>query len=370
MKETRSNLWTAVLGAVLCFVLILAIAALSANPSTDTVLRRPSTFFTDVSGGRAIYLVLQRVLPSVGQWRLPLTELKRPSRAGFDSLIVMHPDTMGQGEARALDEWIRAGGQLILASNTDWIIQSAAKTPPPDFLVRHGIAAGLAAGRGIDSATTTSFGKGRIVYVPDDYAFSNASLSKTDNAVWLAQRCSEWRGGALFDEYHLGFASERGLTSLIAMFMATPWGWMCAQLGLAGLIYIFGSRRRFGEPVDELPVERTNPVDTVQALGGLFSVTRARILAVTTMQQYLSAHVSTILGHRVDLMDAAARERLAGPLGIARAELDSYAHAAKVAAATPMLSDADFIQFGQKTTTIARSFRNGLARTRRSGAAG
>jgi hypothetical protein len=370
VKEARSNLWTAVLAAGICFILILAISALSANPSTDTVLRRPSTFFTDASGGRAIYLVLQRALPSVGQWRLPLTELKRPSRTGFASLIVMHPDTMGQDEARALDEWIRSGGQLILASNTDWIIQSSAKSPVPNFLDRHAIHAGPGAGRGTESAAITSVGKGRIVFVADDHAFSNSSLSKTDNAVWLAQRCSEWGGGALFDEYHLGFASQRGLISLMAMFSATPWGLMCAQLSLAGLIYIFGCRRRFGAPIDELPVERTNPVDTVQALGGLFSAARARILAATIMQQYLNAHVSTILRQRIDLMDAAVRERLAGPLGIERADLDSYAQAAKAAASTQVLSDTDFVQFGQKAATIARSFTDGLARGRRSGTAG
>jgi hypothetical protein len=368
MKIVSGNWWTAGLAAALCVILIAVIAVLSANPSNDTVLRRPSTFFTDPSGARAIYLVLQRVLPSVEQWRLPATELTGPSRRGAASFIAMGPEPMGQAEARALDIWVSSGGQLILATGGDWPVQGSAKDVRKTFLIAHGISPANRSGSAAAMAVTKKVGMGRIIYVPDSHAFSNSNLSSTDNAVWLAERCEEWGGGVLFDEYHLGFAQQRGLVALIALFVATPWGLACAQLSLAGLVYIFGCRRRFGRPKEELPVERTNPIETVQALGGLFKTAGARALAARAMQQHLNAHVSSIVGRRIDLMDEETRNRLAGPLRIEKSDLDSYANAARAAAATS-ISDAELIQLGQKTTAIARSFSHGTDRGRRSSAA-
>ena len=111
MKIKASNWWTAGVASAVCLVLIVAIAMLSAKPSSDVVLRRPSTFFTDPSGARAIYLVLQRVLPSVEQWRLPITELKERSRQRVTTLIAMGPNEISQAEAKALDAWIESGGR-------------------------------------------------------------------------------------------------------------------------------------------------------------------------------------------------------------------------------------------------------------------
>jgi hypothetical protein len=370
MKIANANWWTAGLAAGLCVILIALIAALSAKPSNDTILQRPSTFFTDPSGAKAIYLVLQRLLPSVEQWRLPLTELTEPARrkAGA-SFIAMGPEPLGQAEARALDNWISSGGQLILAIKGDWAVQGSPKDVRKTFLLQHGISAVSRSGSAASTAVTKNIGKGRIIYVPDSHAFSNSNLARTDNAVWLAERCEEWGGGVLFDEYHLGFVQQRGLVALVALFVATPWGLACVQLSLAGLVYIFGCRRRFGRPKEELPIERTNPIETVQALGGLFKSAGARALAARAMQQHLNAHVSSIVGRRIDLMDDETRSRLAGPLRIERAELDSYAQAARAAVSGQPLSDADLVQLGQKTTAIARSFSHGTDRGRRSSAA-
>ena len=145
MKWPASNRRTAIAAAAACLVLIICIAVLTAKTSTD-VLARPSTFFTDSTGARAMYLIAQRTLPVVEQWRLPITELKLPASSGA-TLIAMAPDTFGQDEARALDQWVAAGGQLILASNTDWHVQRSARDRAvQDFLVRHDITPGLPKG--------------------------------------------------------------------------------------------------------------------------------------------------------------------------------------------------------------------------------
>jgi hypothetical protein len=363
-------MWTAGVAAGICLVLIIAIAALSGRSAADSILRRPSTFFTDPSGARAIYLVLQRVMPSVQQWRLPLTEFQRiPQRSGA-SLIVMGPSPMSEAESKSLDEWISTGGQLILASNTDWFVQTGAKPRTNGFLGQHGVDSTKRPGPAIQAAVFKQIGRGRIIYLPDTYVFSNSSLSGTDNSVWLAERCGEWgSGGVLFDEYHLGFAQQRGLISLIAAFLITPWGLVCAQLSLAGVVYLFGCKRRFGRPVEEMPVERTDPLETIRALGGLFKSARARSLAARTIQQYLHAYVSSVLGYRVDLMDPGTRERLSGPMRIQKTDLDSYAMAAQPVMSARSLSDVELVQFGQKATAVLRSFNHGSARGRRSDAA-
>jgi hypothetical protein len=363
-----ANMWMAGVAAGVCLVLIVTIAALSGRSETDTFLKRPSTFFTDPSGTRGIFLVLQRVMPSVKQWRLPLTELQ--GAAPHSSLIVMGPTTMGQAEAKSLDGWISSGGQLILAANVDWPVQGAKNGPPNSFLQAHGVSPVKDGRPAIQAAVFKEVGRGRIIYLPDAYAFSNSNLGKTDNAVWLAERCGEWGGGVLFDEYHLGFNEQRGLISLVGAFLVTPWGLVFAQLGLASLVYLIGCKRRFGRPLEEMPVERTNPLETAHALGGLFKAAQARALGARMIQQHLNAYVSSALGYRVDLMDSETRERLAGPLRIEKTDLDSYAKAAQAATSAQPLTDAELIQFGQKATAISRSFHHGAARGRRANAAG
>lgn len=345
MKILRSNWWTAALASALCLVLMIVIAMLSAEPSSDTFLRRPSTYFTDPSGARAAYLVLERVLPSVDQWRLPLTELKPPDRHGVATLIAMGPEMAGQDESNALDLWIASGGQLILAANADWTIQrSASEKSVKNFLDRHGIEPAAAARRGVTGAIIKPVGLGRIVYVPDRWAFSNQNLRTSDNAVWLVERCTEWGGGALFDEFHLGFGRQRGFTELISMFALTPWGLVFVQLALAGVVYIFGCKRRIGRPLAELPVERTNPLESVQAVAGLFATARARRLCAKTIYQYLKTYVPP-------------------------RDLGNYTETAKTALSARELSDAELIRFAQNATEIARSFNHGSGGNKRSAAA-
>jgi len=370
MKSVRTNWWTAGVASAICLVLIVVIAMLSSTPSTDIMLKRPSTFFTDSNGARAIYLVLQRVLPSVEQLRLPLTVLKDRSRPR--TLIALSPGPIGRGEADALDAWISSGGQLILAANMDWSVQKReTDRTVKDFLARHDIRSrGPVTGEAINAAVTKTIGRGRIIYVPDSYAFSNLTLRHSDNAFWLTERCTEWGGGAVFDEYHLGFGEQRGLIPLLGMFAATPWGLVCMQLALAGVVYIFGCKRRFGRPIEELPIERTNPIETVQAVAGLFKTVQARSLSARSIHQHLNSFISSIVGYRVDLMDEQTRSRLSGPMRIAKADLDSYAKASNEANSPRQMSDDDLIRFGRNATAIARSFSHGTARSKRSAAAG
>ena len=372
MKIAWTNWRTAAVASGLCIVLIVIIAALSASPSDDTLLRRPSTFFTDQSGARAIYLVLQQVLPSAEQWRFPFTELERPSNSGLLTLIVMGPMTqLGQTEAAALDAWIESGGQLILASRPGWPMQKRTGDAfAKNYLDRHDLYrhGGLKGATALAQTQMKSVGKGRIIYVPDNYAFSNETLRTSDDAVWLAERSAEWGGAVGFDEYHHGFGLQRGLLPVAATFAATPWGLLCLQLALAAALYLFGFKRRFGKPLDELPVERTNPIETVHAIGGLFEAAHARALSARVIHQHLNACLSSKVGYRVDLLNPQVRQRLASPSRTERAELDAYAEAVANTIQGHRTSDEAVIGIGRKANAIARSFSHGAANKRPSAA--
>jgi hypothetical protein len=105
-------------------VLAAILGSLVGERSADYFLRRPSTFFTDESGARALLLVMKRLLPSAEQWRRPLSLLELPAEpAAPSTLIVAGPGRpISESEAEYLDRWLADGGQLILATDNGWPI--------------------------------------------------------------------------------------------------------------------------------------------------------------------------------------------------------------------------------------------------------
>jgi hypothetical protein len=375
VNAARKNLWTAIVGAGVCVVLIAAITLLSINSSNDFINRRPSTFFTDRTGTRALLLILQQIIPATDQWRRPFNDLPLLSASARSTLIVMSPEeALTEAEAATLDRWITTGGQLILVTNKEWRIRKPRKSQKPakeedefipqGYLARSGLQpkAAISGEAAIAAAITKSMGAGRIVFVSDPYAFSNETLRTTDNAVWIAARTSEWAKTILIDEYHHGFGQRRDMMPLIGTFLISPWGFVCMNLALAGIVFMLGTRRRFGRPIEELPVERTSPIEAVEALGGLFETARARVLSVRTIHQYLNVQLTSLFGYAIDLSNPAVRERIASRSSLSRRELDSYADAVKQAIDGEILSDAELLRIARAATTISRSFSHGNAR--------
>src|SRR6266705_3647114 len=93
MTSRTYNRLTATIATAIFLVLSIVLASFSTRESTDVVQRRPSTFFTDPTGARALLLVMKRLLPSVEQWRRPLNSLALPSHQSAPAtLIVAGPD--------------------------------------------------------------------------------------------------------------------------------------------------------------------------------------------------------------------------------------------------------------------------------------
>lgn len=341
MTPLQHNRVTAAVATGLFVVLAVLLASFSSHQASDALQRRPSTFFTDRSGARALLLVMQKLLPSADTWRRPLNLLPLPaSRASAPTLIVAGPGkSLAASEAEYLDRWLDAGGQLILLTSNGWPLRSASagkgakETESADddgerenetFLSRYapglrwskagefrtapGSGSSLPAGditlrqrqsfAGTDNAEVIAtagsapvavalpVGRGRIVAMADPTMVSNGALRRSDNAVWLVSLAAGWGSGAvLFDEYHHGFGEKRDAGALAWAFLKTPWGWMILQLAAAGILYIFVYRRRFGRIAEPPLSVRASPLELVQARGGFLEAAEARRLAAELIVQ-------------------------------------------------------------------------------------
>ena len=224
-----------------------------------------------------------------------------------------------------------------------------------DYLERHRAPIRIRKSEFEDSVAASrvvTIGAGRIVHVPDPHAFSNGTLAETDNAVWLVDQCAGWGGTVRFDEYHHGFGQQRSFTAIMTPFLVSPWGLVCLQLGLAGAVYLFGYKRRFGRPVDPLPPERTSPLETIEALGGLFEAADAKRFSARAIHQYLSIQLSAVLRRPADLTDPAGRQHLAKRIGVSETDLKAYANGVEGILAGRRNSDAELIEIGRHAANI------------------
>ena len=364
--QTR-NWISAILATSLLIVLALALAPFAVHRSADPYFERPSTFFTDPSGARALLLVMKKLLLSVEQWRRPLNLLPLPDEPGSPATLIVAGPKMpiSKAEADHLDQWLFAGGQLILASGDGWPVASrlspeenvktkaetgSVKAPAqgelknnlkkPTYLSRHGAtvqwskrtepsneritgllvptgeltvqsrqnfatiegAKIVASAGGRPLAVEIPVGSGRIVALADPTIVSNRALREADNAVWLVALAAGWGNGkSLFDEFHHGFGRQRRIDELTWAFLQTPWGGCVGQLALAGLFYVFGYRRRFGRISEPAAVERTSPLELVAARAGLFQAAAAQGLAVELIVRNLERDAGQVYGRSPDI---------------------------------------------------------------------
>ena len=408
-KIRQPNTLTAVAGLGLCLALLYVVAALSVQRPPPVRQQRPSSFFSYEGGTRAIYLVLQRLLPAVAQWRKPLTTLAPPgSNEAPSTLLVFGPSqALSVAQAQALDAWIAQGGQAILALDQDWSIKHAAQervedtsdqsaedvseaAPEMTYLQRHGVriivpdepvavstpltldqralawddaAVGqheaLVMQGGSIVASSTRLGQGRLIVIPDAAAFSNHRLRTTENAVWLVTVCAAWGNGkVMINEFHHGFGAKRGLVSLLGQFLRTPWGWVGLQASLAGILYVYGHMRRFGRIDDPPPPPCARAAELIAARSGLFAAARARHLAVELLHQHLNYTLSQRVGYAVTLDDAATRTRLSAHSTDLAASLDRYMALATPALHGTPISDQALVQIGQYATHLRHAFRS------------
>ncbi|MEE9149275.1 MAG: DUF4350 domain-containing protein [Candidatus Tectomicrobia bacterium] len=408
-KFREPNFLLATVSVSLCLVLLYALASIGDKPATAVQTQRSSSFFTHAAGTRAIYLVLKRLLPAVEQWRRPLAMLASPTaHEAPTTLIVLGPSLpLAVSQARALDDWMRQGGQVILATHRDWptstqaatrtLTQLGEDTPTKSTtaeayvlghgftIVRHdadedavstGAALALAPYRleweddaaQFEALVTTGeqvvvgskrIGSGRLVVVPDAAAFSNQRIrQEAKNAVWLVTLCATWGNGrVLIDEFYQGFGSKTGLLTLVGQFLLTPWGWVCIQSILAGGLYLFGSLRRFGRISDPSPAPRRRPAEMLEARGGLLAAAQAKRLAVELMHQQLHYRIGKSVGYPVHIDDAPTRARLAGQASHVTEHFEAYMPLVEQTLSGKSISDRELVRIGRLAAHISEGLR-------------
>ena len=130
MKPQTANYLTAA-GAIGVFLVVsFLLAAVSSRPTKDDLLQRPSTFFTDATGTRALLLITAKLLPSAEQWRRPLDLLPIVENADHAATLIVAGPTrpLGAGEASHIERWLSAGGQLILLSDHGWPLRGRTRS--------------------------------------------------------------------------------------------------------------------------------------------------------------------------------------------------------------------------------------------------
>jgi len=422
MSQQTRNWITAILAVSLLVVLAAVLGALSVPRSPDPFLKRPSTFFTDENGARALLLVMKQLLPAVEQWRRPLNLLPLP--AGNDSpttLIVAGPRRpISPSEADHLDHWLAAGGQLILATGDGWRVtrrmapqdeEEPGEDPAEDsaneagreatkettFLSRHAqniqwskpaaatnerltgsaVPAGELNVRSQQRFSATEDSKvvasanenalaieipvreGRIVALADPTIVNNRALREADNAVWLVTLAAGWRNGkVLVDEFHHGFGKQRSAAELTWPFLQTPWGWCVLQIIAAGLLYVFGYRRRFGR-ISEPPLPaRASALELLDARAGFFQTAAAQGLAVELIVQNLSQELAKAYGKPVDVSAVSQNLEALDKTNRSTKLFTSLRLLSAKAARGERLSDKEFVEVGRVAGEILQGHRS------------
>ena len=415
MTARTYNRLTATAATAIFVVLSVILASFSTRETTDLIQQRPSTFFTDPTGARALLMVMKRFV-AAEPWRRPLNLLPLPNQTDAAStLIVAGPRLpITKSESEYLERWLNAGGQLILLTGNGWPtrqrpaadderaepnIKTTDETrveQVENFLSRYAPRLGWTkpAKFRIDQASGTSVpaadiklrwqrsftqtqdldiiaevnnqavavaipvGQGRIVAVADPTMVSNGSLRKADNAVWLVGLATTWANGrVLFDEYHHGFGQKRGTAELTRAFLMTPWGWCVLQFAAAGLLYIFAYRRRFGRISEPLMANRASSLELLEARAGVFQTAAARGLAAQLIVQNLYQALTKSHGKSVDaahLSGELATLAQSGGAGKYSASLQSMTEKLRGGA---RLSDRELIEIGQTAGEILKGQR-------------
>lgn len=378
MHPRTVNRLTASVTIVLLFGLAVVLGLLTPQTQRD-LNKRPSTFFTDPSGARGLFLAMHELLPSVEQWRRPLTALRLLSSTNqIATLIVAGPGhPLSSGEAEALLTWLEGGGQLLLLTTDGWRIQAGKHAPPSPtntnpstnlivtntFLGKLGVGFTLPQargtlkaplpklnaratevtvqtqpaptwsgeytplGRGVPGTVAIEVGRGqgRVIALADPGFISNQALREGDNATWLLALCASRPGRVAFDEYHHGFGEARGYWELTLAFLPTPWGWCVLQWLAAGALYALLYRRRLGRIVDPPPAGLRCATDLVDARAGLFRAARAQPLAADLIVQQLAHQAGARVSQSADLLTFCQHQRdrhRTGPTAERFAELE------------------------------------------------
>ncbi|HLV81480.1 MAG TPA: DUF4350 domain-containing protein [Chthonomonadaceae bacterium] len=345
--------------AVLFAVFLVAVTYYQQIAQETTSRDAPSSLNAQGPGVKAFYLLLEREGYRVDRLETGWSALDR--QEGL--LVAAEPFDPDRGiqpaEMRALRRWVQQGGSVL------YFVSAPPRPPDPNDIVfgEVGVTAGSPALEQVAPAVKTAatgdvtaisvrspvrlsappqsgyttlfadsagalaltkpLGKGRLFLVADPMAFSNDSIQKADNAVFLVNIAAETAGRAgktvVFDEYHHGIGFDQASGSDEGgIWASAPLPLRLALLHLLalGALIVYNGNRRFGQPhYVALPAYRPS-TDYLDSMARLFRRAGAADIAL----QMLYTRFARDLARHLDLQPetplpqlAAAAERRYGP---------------------------------------------------------
>ncbi|HEX3108438.1 MAG TPA: hypothetical protein VHU41_05025, partial [Thermoanaerobaculia bacterium] len=187
------------------------------------------------------------------------------------------------------DEWVRAGGRLILASRTSfgslklrvekpamatkvfplptsavWITAPKARSIDPRTLPAHMHA--LYTINGSPAITRERIGNGEVIFIAIPEFLQNEVI-RWSGAVPLLEAFAPANRPIYFDESIHGFDADDGSLELMKESALGPF---LGLLAIAALLYFWRQSKRIGPAEDDARETRSDAVDLVHSLGALY----------------------------------------------------------------------------------------------------
>jgi hypothetical protein len=332
-RRTRRTLLCLFGGIVALNLIVWAATSLSSGGSVSGP--DGSTFVTTRDGSAAVAGMLERLGIEVVRSRLPLDEAALSSETTLVLIDVAAADYT-TSELRALEEFLDAGGSVVVAGATEvvgrllpdasvWRSQGGSIAHPRGPLLEEDsfqsvLLSGFGSFEVSNSdtpiwvtdgeeavAVARSVGDGFFAWVADSYPFHNDGIGQEESAVAI-YRLLDPSGTVVFDEVRHGFRQNGGLWLVI------PANWR-RMLGLAGVVALLGLiayARRLGPPHDfrrRLPPSREA---YLEAVAGIMSRAGASADATEVIRTEARARLRARTSEGADLAEVAAAAGLDG----------------------------------------------------------
>jgi hypothetical protein len=360
--------------------LVLVVLALGAPHSSTDGTEQLDPHATGASGTKALALLL-------GQSGAHVSITDHMPGSGTQ-VALLASDTTDQAQTAQLDDWVRAGGVLVVADPgssfvpvgstgsssplglagppidpgtcTIGALSGLGRVWPSQSGAQYDVPAGSA--RCYASGTRafvvdTPEGRGHVVAVGSPYVFTNDALDQFDNAglatSLLAPRVGDrvsilWGmtpgdAGAADHQTDLGSLISTGLKLALV------------ELALAFSVYVWFRARRLGQPVAEDQLVQIGGSELIRAHGSLLAQSRDPDRAARLLRSDLRRR----LAERLGLSPSASPEVVAEVTAV-RAGVDRD-RVARAVTDTPITTDAELLDLARDIDSIRAEVLHGTA---------
>lgn len=282
-----------IIGIALGFLVLLAVVAIVSAPVPEQEqVSFPSTYNSSAAGGRAAFLLLQRLGMNAQRWEEP--PFNMDTLAPVATAVFAAPtEKPSHSEREALKRFVYQGGRVLFcgAHYLDFF---------PELIPEHVTA----------SVWATTYGGGEIIRWQTAQPLTNASLQ--DNLpLFLNSVGVGSRKYVIWDEY---FHGERGsLWQYILRVPAIRWALLPALLLVLAIFFTYSRRR--GPVIPAVKVSRLSPLEFVESLGILYRKAKASAVPVEVNSRELRLQLVRKLQVPADISDTDLAHQAANRLG-------------------------------------------------------